>query len=195
MVVVDIETTGLNPQESSIIEIGAIDFFNPDNRFNERCSVREDSIINPKSLEVNGYSIKELRDDTFQSEKELLLNFISWLKNIEKKTLVGQNVNFDFGFLNATKQRENVEWDFGRRTIDIHSVAYTHMISKGIEPPMKEGISKLNGDLIMKYVGIPSEPMPHRGIQGAIYETEALSRLIFGKGIFDNFNEYRLNFK
>lgn len=194
MVVVDIETTGLNPQESSIIEIGAIDFFNPDNRFNERCSVREDSIINPKSLEVNGYSIKELRDDNFQSEKELLLNFISWIRNIEKKILVGQNVNFDLDFLNATKQRESVEWDFGRRVIDIHSVAYTHMISKGITPPLKKGVSKLNGDLIMKYVGIPPEPKPHKGISGVIYETEALYRLMFNKSCFFEFKQYDVNF-
>lgn len=194
MVVVDVETTGLNPKESSIIEIGAIDFFNPKSIFNERCKVRKDSFINSESLEINGYTCEELRDNNAQTEKELLLNFISWLRNIEKRTLAGQNVNFDLNFLNETKLREDIRWDFGRRVVDLHSVTYTHMISRGLKPPMKTGKSDLNGDLIMKYVGIPSEPKPHKGINGAIFETEALYRLLFNKCCFDEFKHHKINF-
>ncbi|WP_299313279.1 3'-5' exonuclease [uncultured Aquimarina sp.] len=194
MVVVDIETTGLNPLESSIIEIGAVDFYNSDNKFNQRCKIRDDSFVNPMSLKVNGYTINDLRNSGFRSEKELLINFISWLKNIDKRTIAGQNVNFDLRFLNTTKDRENVEWDFGRRVVDIHSIAYAHMESRGLNPPLKIGTSRLNGDYIMKYVGIPLEPKPHKGINGAIYETEALYRLMFNRNCFDEFKQYKLNF-
>src|SRR5699024_8053658 len=109
-----------------------------------------------KSLEVNGYKLKELISINYQSERELLLNFISWIKKIDKITLSGQNVNFDLTFLNSTGDRENIKWDFGIRVVDIHSVAYTHMISRGIIPSLKEGASKLDGDSIMDYIGIPS---------------------------------------
>lgn len=193
MVVIDIETTGLNPFENSIIEIGAIDFYNPKNQFSQRCRIRENSVINKKALEVNGYTLSELYDKNLQSEKQLLLNFISWIEKIEFRTLAGQNVNFDLSFLNATKDREQIIFEWGRRIVDIHSVAYTHMVSRGINPPLNDGNSKLGGDFIMKYVGIPPEPRPHSGINGALYETEALGRLIFGKGVFDRFKEYKLN--
>ena len=85
MVIVDIETTGLDPFENAIIEIGAVDFFNPKNQFYQRCKVRLDAVINSKSLDVNGYNRDELFDDACQSENELINNFINWMKNINKK--------------------------------------------------------------------------------------------------------------
>lgn len=109
MVILDIETTGLNPEENSIIEIGAIDFYNPENQFNQTCRIRDNSIINQGALDVNGYSVKELRDSINQSEKELLTNFITWIKKIQRRTIAGQNVNFDLNFLNYIKNRENIK--------------------------------------------------------------------------------------
>lgn len=44
----------------------------------------------------------------------------------------------------------------------------------------------------MKYVGLPSEPKPHTGINGATYEAEAFSRLIFGKLLFNDFKVFNI---
>ncbi len=195
MVILDIETTGLNPEKCSIIEIGAVDFYNPTNQFNQRCRIRKDSEINERALEVNGYNLDQLRDNNFQTEKELLLKFINWISHIESRTLAGQNVNFDLSFLNASKKREKVEWNFGRRVVDIHSVAYAHMIKSNLKPIIKKGISELKGDAIMKYVGIPEEPKPHKGINGAIFETEALYRLLYEKSCFDELNKFGLKLR
>jgi hypothetical protein len=44
----------------------------------------------------------------------------------------------------------------------------------------------------MRYAGIPPEPKPHKALNGARYEMEALSRLIYGKGVFEEFLRYEI---
>jgi hypothetical protein len=44
----------------------------------------------------------------------------------------------------------------------------------------------------MNYVGLPSEPKPHRAINGARFEAEALSRLLFGRVMFDEFYNHAI---
>jgi hypothetical protein len=44
----------------------------------------------------------------------------------------------------------------------------------------------------MNYVGLPSEPKPHRAINGARFEAEALSRLLFGIVKLDEFRKYAI---
>jgi len=46
----------------------------------------------------------------------------------------------------------------------------------------------------MNYVGLPSEPKPHRAINGAGFEAEALSRLLFGRVIFNEFYNHAIPF-
>lgn len=74
--------------------------------------------------------------------------------------------------------------------IDLHTLIYCDHLKKGIIPPTKNELSNLSGDKIMEYVGLPSEPKPHLGINGAIYEAEAISRLIYGKLLITDFKRY-----
>jgi CRISPR-associated protein Cas2 len=113
MVIVDIETSGLNPKKNSILEIGAVDFFNPSNRFYQKCRIFEDEEVDSNALEINGYDKKQLYDPSKQDLKNLLLIFIDWLKPINDKTLGGQNVDFDILFLNEAIKRCNIDWIFG----------------------------------------------------------------------------------
>lgn len=190
MVIVDIETSGLNPQKNSILEIGAVDFFNPSNRFYQKCRIFEGEAVDSKALEINGYDKKQLYDQSKQDIKKLLLNFIDWIKPINDKTLGGQNVDFDILFLNEAIKRCNIDWIFGWRKIDLHTLVYCDHLKKGVNPPTKNELSSLSGDKIMEYVGLPSEPKPHLGINGAIYEAEAISRLIYGKLLITDFERY-----
>ncbi len=182
MIVLDVETTGLDPGHHSIIEVGAIDFDCPENYFNERCQIWYGAEIDFKALEINGLTLDEIQDQTIFTQKELISRFMIWTDQIEDKTIAGQNPDFDINFINESSGRCGLNFRLGKRKVDQHSIVYAHFLKRNLKPPLKDGFSNLNSDLIMQYVGLPSEPKPHRAINGARFEAEALSRLIYGKG-------------
>jgi DNA polymerase III epsilon subunit-like protein len=192
MIVLDIETTGTDPQLHSIVEVGAIDFDHPGNYFNERCQIREGAEIDPAALEINGLTVNEIHDKTLLNQRELISRLMAWMEQIEDRTIAGQNVDFDISFLNESSARCGMNFRLGKRKVDQHSLVYAHYLKRNIKPPLKNGFSDLNSDSIMKYVGLPPEPKPHRAINGARYEAEALSRLIYGKVMFDEFAAYAI---
>jgi len=192
MIVLDIETTGLDPKRHSIIEVGAMDFDDPRKVFNEKCRIWPGAEIDQGALQINGFSPHEIKDPALQSQKELLSKFIDWISVIEDRTIAGHNVDFDISFLNESCERLNLPFSYGKRKVDLHSLVYAHILGRKIKPPLKKGTSDLNSDVIMHYVGIPAEPKPHRALNGARFETEALSRLIYAKSVFDEFSKYEI---
>lgn len=192
MVVLDIETTGLNPFKNAIVEIGALDFNNPSNQFYQKCRVFEGAEIDSVALEINGYDDAQLLDSTRNSLEELIISFIDWLNKIEDRTIAGHNVDFDIAFLNESIKRYNIDFTFGFRKIDQHSLIYSHHLKSNKKIPLKNNVSNLNGNKIMNYVGLPQEPKPHIGINGAKFEAEAMFRLIFGKGLLEEFNKFKI---
>lgn len=188
----DIETTGLDPKRHSIIEVGAVEFDDPRNVFNEMCRIWPRAEVDQGALDINGFSLKEITDPALQSQKELLSKFIDWISKIKDRTIAGQNVDFDISFLNESCKRLNLSFSFGKRKVDLHSLVYADYLERKINPPLKDGTSGLNSDVIMNYVGIPAEPKPHRALNGARFETEALSRLIYGKSVLDEFSGYEI---
>jgi DNA polymerase III epsilon subunit-like protein len=192
MIVLDIETTGPDPRCHSIVEVGAIDFTRPENYFSERCQIWEGAEIDTKALEINGLTLNEIQDPAIYTQKELISAFMIWMEQIEDNTIAGQNVDFDINFLNESSARCGLNFRVGKRKVDQHSIVYAHLLKRNIKPPLKDGFSDLNSDLIMNYAGLPSEPKPHRAINGARFEAEALSRLIYGKGVFEEFACYAI---
>lgn len=192
MIVLDIETTGLDPKRHSIIEIGAIDFNNPTNYFNGKCQIWSGAAVDLSALEVNGFTLKEIQDQNILTQVELISDFKTWTDSIEDRTIAGQNIDFDISFLIESTRRIGQKFNWGKRKVDQHAIAYAHYLKRNIKPPLKDGTSNLDSDTIMNYAGLPPEPRPHRALNGARYETESLSRLIFGKGVFDEFAEYAI---
>ena len=95
-------------------------------------------------------------------------------------------------FIRNTAKRYHLDWNFAHRTIDLHSLCYMHMIKKGIAPPVVNNRTDLNSDTIMKYVGIIVEPHPHNALNGAKFEAEAISRLLYDKNLLPEFESYPL---
>ena len=192
MIIFDIETTGLDPVKHSVIEMGALDFNDPSNQFYQKCRIFDGAEVDPMALEVNGYNNSQLIDSNKISLEEMIVNFIEWIGRIDDRTIGGHNVDFDISFLNETLKRCNIKWDFGWRKVDQHSLVYCHHLKRNKKMPIKNGVSSLNGDRIMSYVGLPNESRPHTGLNGAKFEAEAISRLIYGKGLLEEFRKFNI---
>lgn len=190
MIIVDIEASGLDPKKHSILSIGAVEFEHPERQFYGECQIWEGSTIMPDALEVNGFTEDECRDPNKHSLEELMNNFLHWIEQCDEKTLAGQNPSFDRDFINDSFSRSHIGWHFAYRTLDLQSMAYMDMIKKDITPPRKNDRTNLSSDAIFSYVGIPSEPKPHHGLNGAKYEAEAFSRLLHGKNLLPEFADY-----
>ena len=189
MIICDIETTGTNPRVHSIVSIGAIDLNNPSKQFYAECKPFSGAKIEDEALAVNGYNREELVNKP-KNDEEIVKEFLEWRSDIEDQTFAALHPTFDTGFIQATCERCGIEYPYAKRTIDLHTLVYAHMIRSGIEIPMRNHHSNIASDGIMQYVGIPAEPKPHIAINGAVWEAEAFSRIVFNRKLLPQFEQY-----
>jgi DNA polymerase III epsilon subunit-like protein len=192
MIIIDIEASGTEYQKHSILSIGALDFTHTENRFYGECRVWEGAHIDENALLVCGFSEEEALSRKKQTEAQLIGTFLTWANDIEDQTLAGQNVSFDRDYIKAGCQRAGYNYPFAHRTIDTHTVAYTHHIIHKKEIPFAKRHSALNLDAILLYVGIPEEPEPHNALTGALSHAEVLHRLWYGKPLLPEFSHFPL---
>lgn len=190
MIVVDIEATGTDPEKHSIASIGAVDFSRPEATFYEECRIWDGAHIEEKAFEINGITEAELRDQSKMSEADLVRAFFAWVVKREERTVAGQNPHFDIMFVQWAAKRAHENFILAHREIDLHSIVYFHMVRRGLTPPVMNAHSGLNSDMIMEYVGIPAEPKPHIALNGAVWEAEALSRLLHERSLLPQFGKY-----
>lgn len=193
MICVDIEASGLDPKKDSIVSIGAIDLHNPTRQFYEECRIWDGAHISDEALAVNGFTHAEVTDTTKKTEGEAVRLFLAWAWEIKgDRTLTGQNVSFDRDYLQCAAVREGLDWDLAHRTIDTHTLAWMHMVKRGLTPPSENHRSMLNLDAILNYCGIPEEPKPHNALTGAMCHAEVTSRLLYDKKLLPEFESFLL---
>jgi DNA polymerase III epsilon subunit-like protein len=190
MIVLDIETSGIEPTKNSILSIGALDFYNPTNQFYAECRVWQGAHITDEALKINGFTLQQIMDKNKPTEVEITEEFFKWILQCPEHTTAGQNPSFDTGFLKASAERHHLSYPLVKRTIDLHSICYFHALRRGIKPPTEKGRSALNSDVISQYVGLPIEPHPHKALNGAKQAAECFSRLIHDRYLFDEFMAY-----
>lgn len=178
MIVVDVETGGLNPTLNPLLSIGAVDYDNPMNRFYGMCHPRSRFLIEESALEINGLKKEDLLKHP-TSTKELLESFFAWVNSTsrEYKMLAGENPSFDRDFIDINARLSGLVSPFGHRTVDLHTLAYTKLYAK------------INADGIYKRLGMPEEPRPHHAMNGALWEAEAFSRILQQKSIIEQFSD------
>lgn len=196
MLVVDVEASGTEAHKHSIVSVGALDLANPTNRFYEECRVWDGAHIMDEALVVNGFTKEQITDQKKQSEADLVHAFMHWSKDLLEKTLAGQNVSFDRDFLKYASERAgHTEWPFAYRTIDTHTLCYMHMVNRGMNPPVMKNRSALDLDAVLNYCGIPEEPSPHNALTGALSHAEVISRLLYGRKLLPEFDQFEIPWK
>lgn len=192
MLVADVETTGIDEDKYSIVSLGAVYFENPQDTFYEECKIWNGAEISDRALEINGFTKEEITDPEKPSPGEVLKDLIRWSGSAEDRTIAGENPSFDTDFLEETAKRNNIDWSFGHRTLDLHSVANAHLRSRGLKPPTKNRRSDMDLNKTLEYVGIPENcrSEEHNALEDAKLEAEAFSRLINGENLLEEYEDY-----
>jgi DNA polymerase III epsilon subunit-like protein len=194
MIIVDVEASGIDSQKCSLLSVGAIDFDTPNNQFYEECKIWEGAHIENEALNVNGFSKEQITDPKKQSDRELIEKFLKWVEGVGEWTISGQNPSFDRDFLMQTAHRYHLNWPLAHRTLDLHSMAYMHMIKAKIEPPTAKNRSGLNLDAITKYCGLNFERKKHNALEDTLLEAECFSRLMYNKKLLPEFEKFEIPF-
>ncbi|MFA6162697.1 MAG: DNA polymerase III subunit epsilon [Methylobacter sp.] len=161
IVVLDTETTGLNPQEGHrVIEIGCVEVVNrrlTGKRFH--VYINPDRIIDDGAIEVHGITNQFLEDKPHF--KDIVADFIAFIRGAE---LVIHNAPFDVGFLNHEFSQLN---NATGTVADYSDVFDTLTYARKKHPGQRNSL-----DALCKRYGIDNS---HRELHGALLDAEILA--------------------
>lgn len=169
LIIVDIETTGLDPSTAEIIEIGAILV---DRETGLSLGTLEMKIVptsietaEPAALAVNGYNAEEWKAAT--PLVDAMTRFADFARNA---TLMSYNVSFDYGFLREAFRKTGVRDTMRYHRLDLLTLAWAEL-------PASTSYSLRN---VCIALGLEPEPAVHRGISGAMKAYEVYQLLTRG---------------
>lgn len=196
-IVMDIETSGTHFEKSGIWQIGAIDLNTMEEFFDECRIDDEDKVITNRGddedvFEIIGKTEEELRDSNKQSQKELLEKFFKWIENKKFKNFICQNPQFDISFFEIRSAKYGLKEPFHHRAFDTHSIAQTKFVELNNELLMKEDYSGMNLANVLKLCGLEDNRGAHNALEDAKMTGECFMRLMFGKNIFQEFEEFEI---
>lgn len=191
MIALDVETTGLDPKTCSIVSLGAVDTDEPENQFYDECGAWDGAHLSDEALAIHGFTREELTSGSRKSEADLIKGFVAWATDRpQNRTLIAQNVSFDHDFVRLACKRAGIEFPFSKRTIDIHSIVWLHMVKQGVPPPTGNYHSLISLDFALRYCGIPEEPKPHNALTGALSHAEVFARVAYTKKLLGEFSTF-----
>jgi len=166
LIILDTETTGLNPFKHELVEIGAVRMSDGET-FEVKVHPMDIKNADPKALEINGYNKKEWIDDGYLLENglKLLTEFVG--KN--GSTLMTYNISFDKAFLEKAYRECDLPYPFHYAPLDLMTWVWSKVEMGGRVPSLK--------DACLLY-GIDPEPSVHRALQGALTAFEVYKKLI-----------------
>lgn len=110
---IDVETTGRFADKHDIVQLACIPIINGvrGKHFNEFCQPTNYATVEQGAIDVHGITVARMR--TFQTQAQLLENFIAYLKSFDVKFIIaGFNVSFDKRFVSSMFTRLGRENEF-----------------------------------------------------------------------------------
>lgn len=206
MIVLDLETSGLDTGKCGIWQIGALEFEKPENYFLQEGRIDDEDTTTSDALKVTGKTEQELRSPSKQIQRQLIMNFFSWLGTCNERVTAGHNVGWDVSFIENKCIRYGVMDKFrevmGQRVIDLHTVANLAYKKEYGSFKLKDGRSAMNLKSVLEFCGledkrkqaedgtISEEGTPHNALEDARLEAECFSRLLFAKPLFKEFEKF-----
>jgi len=194
MIVLDIETSGLDFNKCGIWQIGAVELENPHNVFLQEARIDDENIVQEGALRVTGTTEEQLRDPSKQSQKQLLESFFKWCENIRVRNCICQGPQWDLGFIwiKASKYRlrEKLDNPIPHRAFDMHSIAALKYFQLNGKFLLNENKSNMGLSNILKFVGMVDNRGAHNALEDAKLTAECFSRVVFGRNLLLEYKEY-----
>jgi len=175
--IVDVETTGLDPDYNEIIDIGLIlvnQALDEKGKFYTKVNPSFPERINPIAKQINGYDPRRWHEEGSLSEQITVNRLVSFLQNFNKKPIfIAFNSWFDVAFLRKLLSDYDHRFDdiFDYKVLDIPSMA----LACGFFPEGNDFNARLAASLNIKPE--TSDPLLHTGESGAAFNYEILKSL------------------
>lgn len=173
--VLDLEMSGPDPEFDEIIQIGAqifSDSWEPLGEFLQNVCPEDEDNLTAAAEAVHGLSKYDLRDAPMLFDAlEALENFVyaslrrkrpAPLKDI---VLCGQSVYYDLNFLKLGYNRQNMDWPFSNKLMDLHTIAY--FMERILKANQKGTPKSLSLGAIASYFGVEREDDTHNALEDA----------------------------
>ncbi|MEG0296827.1 MAG: 3'-5' exonuclease [Clostridium sp.] len=180
MILVDTETTGFSKDKHQLLEVGILVMQNREIKAEFEVQIKhKDYTVTTSAMSANKIDLIKHEETalTLNDAAEEILKFLKEHNNTGNGYIfVGQNVQFDIGFLEKMflecrrikEYRDLVSY----RNFDLMHLALTKNLEGKIE------LEKLNLDTILTTLGIEIPENRHRALQDCYLEFEAINRLL-----------------
>lgn len=204
MIVLDIETSGLSIGRCGIWQIGALEYENPKNQFLEEARIDDEDEVTEEAMKVTGKTEEELRDKKKQSQKQMIENFFKWTKSVGMITLICENPQFDFNFIEFKARKYGLKSPLHYKAFDLHSIASYVYFKTNEEFLIEKNHSGIGLSKTLEFCGmkddrikikdgkIEKEGKPHNALEDAKLEAECFSRLLYGKNMFPEYSKFKI---
>jgi len=167
---IDVETSGPNPGQYSLLSIGACTLTEPRKTFYIELKPDKEAFI-PDALAISGLSMETLEADG-EEPQAALQNLADWLKEVvpdgEKPLFVAFNAPFDWMFVNDYFLRYLGYNPFGHAALDIKSYYMGQEHVKWSQTSMRYISDHLDGN----------GPLSHNALQDAIDQAIIFEKML-----------------
>jgi len=191
--VLDLEMTGPEPGWNEIVQVGAClydDDWKEHGQFLSNVYPENEDSFSDYSEEVHGLSIDEL--DEAPMLHEVLDDFENWiLEKLNRKKMLnsgipkyqlfrdiiicGQSVIYDIDFMRFAYKKENLEWAYSNKLIDLHTLSYFYFMI--LEKNRMKTPSRLDLNSIAAFFGFHRENTLHNALEDAMITARCLKKI------------------